>query len=113
MPYREGTENERRTVDDLFRHVKRYVNTHRQFTPRDDPAWQSFGASAFLANLASHDPAGVPVPLSSGDISFALDRLDVLVELFRCDICGKWAWMLRRNPNDPDTQCECGGLRFK
>lgn len=112
VPYREGYENERRTGYELFRALRRHVNASGRFTAVDHAVWNQFDASNFLANLASHDQPEMATSLSAGDIRFALDKLSVLEELFRCAECGKWVWKLRADPNSDQSQCECGQLRI-
>ena len=115
VPYREGYDNERRGPEELFQALRRHVRSRLQFVGRDDPVWNDFGASSFLANLASHDQPAVPIPLSAGDVRFALEKLDQLVDLFRCsnENCRKWVWRVRSDPSSDECQCECGNLRFR
>jgi hypothetical protein len=115
VPYREGYDNERRGPEELFQALRRQVRDRQQFAGRDDPVWNDFGASSFLANLASHDQPAVPIPLSAGDVRFALETLGQLVDLFRCsnENCKKWVWRLRSDPSSDECQCECGNLKFR
>jgi hypothetical protein len=113
IPYREGYANEQRSPEELFQALWRHVRERRQFSGRDDPAWTEFRASPFLANLASHDQPAMPIPVSTGDVRFALEKLDQVVDLFRCPgPCGKWVWRLRPDQSSDECQCECGNLKF-
>lgn len=113
LPFKEGYENERRAPDELLRYLRQHVDGRNQFSGRGHSVWQEFGACNFIANLASHDQPDVPIPVSAGDIRFALEKLDELVGLFKCQSCKKWVWKLRPDPSGPESQCECGDLRFR
>src|SRR5207244_2079272 len=115
VPYREGYDNERRAPEELFQALWRHVRTRQQFAGKDDPVWTEFRASPLLANLASHDQPAVPIPLTAGDIRFALEKLEQLEGLFRCSNpdCRKWVWYLRSDPNSDECQCECASLKFR
>jgi len=110
--YRQGYANDQRTAHDLFIALRRHSRTRNRFRNADHSVWGEFETSSFLANLASHDQPEMVTALSAGDILYALDKLDELEAVFRCGDCGKWVWLLRSNPNDDKSQCECGNLRI-
>lgn len=113
IPFKEGYENERRSPDELVRFLRRDVDDRQHFAGRETGVWQEFGACNFITNLASHDQPDMPIPLSAGDIRFALEKLDELVSLFKCPSCKKWVWKLRADPSSAECQCECGDLKFR
>lgn len=112
VPYREGYQNERRTGHELFTALHQHCRSRTRFENASAPIWEQFEASAFLANLASHDQPVMATTLSGGDIRFAMQKIEELVSIFRCVSCNKWVWTLRENPTDEKSQCECGQLRI-
>jgi hypothetical protein len=112
VPYREGYDNDRRDLEELFRALRRHAKSSGRFSHRDSDAWDEFAASRFLANLASHDQPAMPAGLSGSDIEFFVTKLTELEALFRCEHCAKPVWQLRAEPNDDQSQCECGQLKI-
>jgi hypothetical protein len=112
VPFRMGYENERRTPEDMFSALTEQVKTRKRFTGRDDEIWIRFRTSPFISNLASHDPAQVSVPLSSGDIRLAWQLGEELEAVFKCQNCNKWVWFASTNALRHESQCGCGQLEF-
>lgn len=112
VPYREGYQNEKRTGHELFTALYRHCRSRTRFENALAPVWVQFGASTFLANLASHDQPVMATTLSEGDIRFAMLKIEELVSIFRCVSCNKWVWTLRENSTDENSQCQCGELKF-
>ena len=104
--FREGTANDERAAGELLFELKRYLSEGGFFEFADVKFFDELEASTFITNYGSHDRPPAPVGLSMGDVSFAIDRMIELEELFVCPSCKKKIWnIVDRNFH---MQCKCG-----
>ena len=111
MRFREGSGNDERSAGELIFELRRHLNEGGFFEFSDGKGFNELEASTFIANYGSHDRPPAPVGLSIGDVSFALERMIDLEEIFVCPNCNKKIWnTVGRNF---DMQCKCGDYFLK
>jgi hypothetical protein len=108
--FREGSANDERTSGELLFDLKRYLNECGFFDFADSKSFDELEASTFIINYGSHDRPPAPVGLCMGDVSFALERIIELENVFICPDCKKKIWnIVDRNFK---MQCECGKYKL-
>jgi hypothetical protein len=59
-----------------------------------------------IATVGSHDNPSEPI--SSGDIDVALADVDALIDLFRCQDCGRYVEAKLQVAGQNKITCKCG-----
>jgi hypothetical protein len=113
LPYRSWYDNERRPISELLRFLRRHVGSQKHFQLRDPDIWSKLNASGLVRNLTSHDQPTLPSPPSGADVTYALEKMEELMQQFYCGTCGKWVWHARLTSDEFEYQCQCGQLQFR
>ncbi len=72
---------------------------------KDHPIFKQIETSNFLGTKGSHDSAK---EISKGDIDVALEDIDKLESLFRCEECDHLVSRERLNEPERKVTCRCG-----
>lgn len=113
LPYRSWYDNERRTIGELLRFLREHAGRQKHFKLRDVNIFNKLNASGLIRNLTSHHQPALPAPPASADVTYAIEKIDELVQQFHCANCGKWVWYTHLIADEFEFQCRCGQLEFR
>ena len=105
MAFRYNENNEERTAGDLLKDLR---GTLKEKSPglKDHPILNHIETSNLLGTMGSHDR---PKETSSGELDVALEDIDKLEKLFKCD--GKCEQIVSRGhfiESEKKITCKCG-----
>ena len=104
MAFRLNERNEERMTGELLSELRRTLN-EKAPTIKDHPIFKQIETSNLLGTKGSHDR---PKEISKGDIDIALEDIDKLEALFRCEECDHLVSRERHNEVEKKLTCKCG-----
>lgn len=104
LAFRCNERNEERMVGELLSELRRTLN-EKNTSIKNKPIFNQIETSNLLGITGSHDK---PKTISKGDINTALEDIDKLESLFRCDKCKTLVSKQRFILAEKKVSCKCG-----
>ena len=111
MAFRYNERNEERMAGEMLSELRGTLNDKAP-TLKDHPIFEQIETANLLGTKGSHDR---PKEISKGDIDVALEDIDKLEPLFRCEECDHLVSRERLNEPERKITCKCGkkGIDWK
>lgn len=104
LAFRYNDRNEERMTGELLSELRRTLN-EKAPAIKDHPIFNQIQTSNFLGTKGSHDR---PKEISKGEMDVALEDIDMLASLFRCEKCGYLVSRDRFVDAQRKITCRCG-----
>jgi len=104
VAFRYNDTNEQRMTGEMLSELRRTMN-EKAPALKDDPIFKQIETSNLLGTKGSHDS---PKEISKGDIDVALEDIDKLEGLFRCEGCKRLVSRERFIESEKKITCKCG-----